>query len=52
MKSLAQIFFCIFTIAIFYSCEPEELSSDSENEVELSDNTYMDTGNQEGDIIE
>lgn len=52
MKNLSRIFFCIFIIAIFYSCEPEELSSDINNEVEFSDSIYMSTGNQEGDIIE
>lgn len=49
MKSLYRIFFCMFTIAIFSSCEPEEISSDIQAE---GNDTYMGTGNQEGDIIE
>lgn len=52
MKRLNGVFFCIFIIAIFYSCEPEELSSDTQGEAEVLNNTYMGTGNQEGDIIE
>lgn len=48
MKNLTKIFFCIFTTAIFFSCEPEEMEIASESDA--NPEFYSDTGNQETPI--
>lgn len=45
MKTLTRIFFCIFAVASFYSCEPEELEISSKSETDLD--YYSETGDQE-----
>lgn len=52
MKTLTRIFFCIFAITFFYSCEPEELETSSSTD--LKSNVYAPdvyaTGDQETPI--
>lgn len=48
MKNLTRIFFCTFAIAVFYSCEPEELEVSSNSD--LNSDYYSGTGEQETPI--
>ena len=45
MKTLTRIFFFIFAVAIFYSCEPDELPK-SENLSEIESDKIGQTGDQ------
>lgn len=53
MKTLSRFFFCIFTVALFYSCEPEEMPMEpvGNNEEIAPTEIFGDTGNQ-GDVID
>jgi len=46
MKNLAQLFFCIFTVSILISCEPEEISKDIDAEISLPQDLSGETGDQ------
>lgn len=47
MKTLTRIFFSTFVIALFYSCEPEEIPANQEPEKTV----FADTGDQEGEVV-
>lgn len=48
MKNLTRLFFSMFVIALFYSCEPEDMEISSESE--LNSDYYSGTGDQETPI--
>lgn len=48
MKNLSKFIFCTFAIALFYSCEPEDLEISSESQ--LTSDFYSGTGDQETPI--
>lgn len=51
MKNLARIFFCTFSFAIFFSCEPEEMPVDPQSEiVDEKFDEMGDTGDQKDEI--
>lgn len=51
MKNLARIFFCTFSLALFFSCEPEEMPVDPQSEiVDDKFNEMGDTGDQKDEI--
>lgn len=54
MRTLSKIFFCIFAVTFFYSCEPEELPIESigyDPEITPTE-IYGDTGGNEEDVID
>lgn len=53
MKTLSRFFFCTFTVALFFSCEPEEMPMEpiGNNEEIAPTEIFGDTGNQ-GDVID
>ena len=52
MNYLTRIFFCIFTLTIFYSCEPEEIPAKPESTIKNTrDFDKMgDTGDQSNEV--
>ena len=54
MKTLSRIFFCTFGVALFFSCEPEELPQDEilKETVEVPTEPVGDTGGNEGDVYD
>lgn len=54
MRILSKLFFCIFAVTFFYSCEPEEMPVEpigQDQEIPTTE-IFGDTGGNEEDVID